>query len=304
MRTLTSREKRILVYFGLLLAILGWDTFRRRWSHGSDIQTEHYRIESSATPEQTREIGQVAEIVYRGYLQLAGQLQYPIWRHPKLKMKLFKDRDEFRFCNRVRDWAEAFYRRPCCYQYYSDDEVHPYHWMMHEATHQLNAEVARLRLPQWLNEGLACYVSTSRIIEGSLALGRIDTNTYPVWWLDSLTLSGDLEADKKSLNVIPLRVIVSGRGGPSMNAHFNLYYLHWWSLAHFLMEGDDGAHRAGLAQMIAAGAGLATFEKHIGPIEAVERQWYSHVLDLKRQLTGQVTPSARLTPAGTAEDGE
>jgi len=126
-------------------------------------------------------------------------------------------------------------------------------------------------------------------------LGRIDTNTYPVWWLDSLTLSGDLEADKKSLNVIPLRVIVSGRSGPNMNAHFNLYYLHWWSLAHFLMEGDDGAHRAGLAQMIAAGAGLATFERHIGPIEAVERQWYSHVLDLKRQLAGDSQCRVRIT---------
>jgi hypothetical protein len=70
------------------------------------------------------------------------------------------------------------------------------------------------------------------------------------------------------------------------------------------MEGDDGAHRTGLAQMIASGAGLATFERHIGQIEAVERQWYHHALDLKRQLAGRVTPGARLTPAGTAEDGE
>ena len=239
MRALTSREKRILVYFGIFLVVLGWDCLRRRWSPApaSGFQTEHYVIESSATPEQTREIGQVTEVVYRGYADLAARLQLTIAPHPKLKMKLFKDRDEFRLCNRIRGWAEAFYRRPCCYQYYSADEVHPYHWMMHEATHQLNAEAACLSLPQWLDEGLACYVSTSRIIDGSLHLGRIDTNTYPVWWFDSMTLSGDLEADKGNTRIIPLRAILSGRGGPNIDRHFNLYYLHWWSFNPF----PDGA---------------------------------------------------------------
>ncbi|MEN6428920.1 MAG: hypothetical protein ABFE13_26530 [Phycisphaerales bacterium] len=304
MRALTPREMRVLVYFGILLAILGWDCLRRRWSPGPGVETEHYSIESSATPEQTREIGRVAEILYRGYSELAAQLQYAIQPHPKLKMRLFKDRDEFRLCNRVRDWAEGFYRKRCCYQYYSAEEAHPYHWMMHEATHQLNAEAARLKLPQWLDEGLACYLSTSRIIDDSLALGRIDTNTYPVWWLDSLMLTGDLEADKESVSVIPLRAIVSGRGGPGVNKRFNLYYLHWWSLVHFLMEHENGAHRAGLAQVIAVGGTLTAFEKHIGPIESIERQWYNYRLDLKQQLVGQVTPSARLKPAETTEDNE
>lgn len=29
---LTSREKRMLVYFGVLCVILGWDSLRRRWT--------------------------------------------------------------------------------------------------------------------------------------------------------------------------------------------------------------------------------------------------------------------------------
>lgn len=300
MRALTPREKRVLILFAVFCGIWGWDHVRRRWSPDDAFETEHYRIESTATAEQTREIGHVAEIVYRGYGELADRLQLKIRAHSKLKMRLFKDRDEFRLCNRVYDWAEAFYRTPYCYQYYSADEAHPYHWMMHEATHQLNAEAAYLRLPQWLDEGLAGYVSTSRIVDDRLRLGQIDTNTYPVWWLDSMSLSGDLDADKNDGRIIPLRAIVSGQGGPDLNQKFNLYYLHWWSLAHFLMEGQQGTHRAGLGQVIQDGANLAVFEKHIGPIEDVERRWYNHVHDLVQQLAGQTTPSVRL---GSAPDG-
>ncbi|MHC4520054.1 MAG: hypothetical protein ACYTAS_15800, partial [Planctomycetota bacterium] len=266
MRRLQAREQRMLAYLGILLAIVAWDTARRHWSANLVQETEHYTIYSTATPEQTAEIGRVAEIVYAGYRRLADQLECDVGSHPKLKIKLFKDRDEFRRCNRVRGWAEAFYRKPYCYQYYSSEEINPYHWMMHEATHQLNGEVAHLTLPQWLDEGLACYVSTSQIVDASLALGRIDTNTYPVWWLDSLAPSGDLESDKRNGIIIPLRSIISGRGGPDIDNHFNLYYLHWWSLTHFLMEYEGGAYRPALRHLLADRADLPTFEKHIGPI--------------------------------------
>ncbi len=90
--------------------------------------------------------------------QLASQLQCTIRPHPKLKMKLFKDREEFRRCNRSCGWAEAFYRTPYCYQYYGADEAHPYHWMMHEATHQLNAEAACLHAAAVAQRG-ACLLS-------------------------------------------------------------------------------------------------------------------------------------------------
>ena len=164
---------------------------------------------------------------------------------------------------------------------------------MHEATHQLNDAAARLRLPQWLEEGLACYVSTSRSVGNSLHLGDIDTNTYPVWWLDSLALSGDLDADKKHGSIIPLRAIFSGQGGPSMNRRFNLYYLHWWSLTHFLMHYENGQYKASLGRLIADGGGLSAFEKDIGPIETLERQWYGYLAELQKQAS-RATPPVRL----------
>jgi hypothetical protein len=293
MRRLTARDKRLLALFAIFVAVAAWFYAPRRWSAKVVVETEHYVIRSSATKEQTREIGLVAEIVYLGYRQLAGNLQRTIQPHPKLGVKLFKDRREFRRCNAIHGWAEAFYRRPDCYQYYSAEETHPYHWMMHEATHQLNDLAAHLSLPQWLEEGIACYVSTSRIVDNALRLGEIDTHTYPVWWLDSVELSGDLEADKKTGNIIPLRAIVSGEGGPSMNRHFNLYYVHWWSLTHFLLHYDAGKYREGLGRLIAEGGGLTAFEKYVGEAGDVERQWYGYLGDLQKR-TARATPPVKL----------
>jgi len=295
-RWLTVRQKRLLVLFALLLAVAAWAYVPRRWSPGVVLETEHYVIRSSATEEQTREIALAAEIVYSGYRQLIEGWQRTIAPHPRLGIKLFRDRREFRRCNRMHGWAEAFYQPPYCYQYYSADEVHPYHWMMHEATHQLNDAAAHLRLPQWLEEGLACYVSTSRIVDHSLHWGDIDTNTYPIWWLGSLDLSGDLAADKEQGTIIPLRAILSGQGGPSMNRRFNLYYLHWWSLAHFLMHYQNGRYKAALGRLIADGGGLPAFEKHIGPLESVESQWYTYLADLQKQ-TSRATPPVKLRVA-------
>lgn len=294
MRALTSREKRFLLYLGAFAAILGWDTLRRHWSPDTVRETEHYVIYSTATADQTEEIGQVAEIVYAGYCRLFDRFKCDVHPHSKLKIKLFKDREEFRHCNRVRDWAEAFYRKPYCYQYYSVDELNPYHWMMHEAAHQLNTEAAHLTLPQWLDEGIACYISTSRIVEGTLAVGEVDTNTYPVWWLDSIAASGDLDKDKAGVTIIPLRQIISGRRGPSISKHVNLYYLHWWTLVHFLIDGEEGKHKAGFAGLLAGKADLSAFEEHIGSVESIEPSWYEHVLRLKQELGHYGSPSLRL----------
>ena len=283
MRVLKKREKRFLVYLALILIVLLCDHIYRRRTVNAIQETEHYIIYSSATVEQTNEIAGIAEITYDGYLKFIKQLQLPIEPHTKLKMKLYKNRKEFRRCNRIYSWCEAFYKYPYCCQYFASEEINPYHWMMHEATHQLNAEVAHLSLPKWLDEGFACYISTSSIIDKTLHLGEIDTDTYPVWWLGDIATTGDLETDKKNLSIIPLRAIISGRGSPSMEKYFNLYYLHWWSITHFFMHYGQGKYITGLELLTSDGGDLASFEKNIGKIEIIESQWYEHVNELKRK---------------------
>lgn len=224
------------------------------------------------------------EALYLAYSNRFGGLAAFDRGHPRLDVKLYKDRREFRRANPGLGWAEAFYRKPVCQAYYSSTEVNPYHWMLHEAVHQLNTEVAHLTLARWLDEGLAEYCSTSRFAHGAFALGTIDPNTYPVWWIDDLATSPDLQANVENGSVIPLRAIVRGRGGPSMNRHFNLYYLHWWSLAHFLFETER--YRDSATTLVSQGGGFDAFERVIGPIETVQAEWYHYVRHLKGALAG------------------
>ena len=69
--------------------------------------------------------------------------------------------------------------------------------------------MARLALEKWLEEGLAEYFSTSRLVSNRLALGRIDSNTYPVWWIEELATTPDLAANIRNGSVIPLRSIIT-----------------------------------------------------------------------------------------------
>jgi hypothetical protein len=211
--------------------------------------------------------------------------------HDKLRIKLFKDRDEFRSFNPHCGWAEAFYSTPYCYQYYSAKEANAYHWMVHEGTHQLNAEVAKLSIAQWLDEGIATYFGTSRIVEKRLALGEIDRHTYPVWWIHTLATTGNLESDKKNISVIPLRAIISGHGGPDIDKSFNLYYLHWWSLTHFLLHYENGKYRNGVAQLLNSACDVKSFEEYIGDIDRVEHEWHGYVLSMRRELSRGRSPA-------------
>ena len=205
--------------------------------------------------------------------------------HPKLKLLLYKDRAEMRRVNPGLGWAEAFYQKPYCRAYYSREEINPHHWMLHEAVHQLNEEVAHVNPAKWLEEGLATYFSTSRIRGGALQLGTIDPNTYPVWWIDELATTADLGTNVLNGSVIPVRVLVTGRGGPRMGSHFNLYYLHWWTLTHFLFEEGMPAGKADL--LLQRGGGLEVFEELAGSLNGVEGEWHNHVQRIKTALASR-----------------
>ncbi len=223
------------------------------------------------------------EALYSSYSNKFGGLPGFQRDHPSLKVKLYKDRDELRAINPGLGWAEAFYSQPYCRAYYSASEANPFHWMLHESVHQLKTEVAHLSLAKWLEEGLADYYATSQLESTHLTLGSIDPHTYPVWWMDILATSPDLAKNLRNGSVIPLRVIITNRGGPSMRGHFNLYYLHWWTLTHFIFETPR--YRDGALQLAKAGGGLADFEHLIGPVDQIQNEWYSHVRHLKENLS-------------------
>ena len=287
---LKPREIRWLIYLSVVLAVGLWKFLPRSWHPTHIIETPHHRIYSTATQPQIEATAHALELLYVAYSNRLGSVTG--WRQDHLmEIRLYKDRDELRHINPGLGWAEAFYREPYCRAYYSDGEKNPYHWMLHESVHQLNHEVAHLNLEKWLEEGVADYFGTSQITTNELAVGQIDLNTYPVWWIDSLATRSNLVENLQNGSVIPLRAIITGTGGPSMNAQFNLYYLHWWTLTHFIFESEKYRGRA--VQLFQSGGDLKSFEQIIGPVDQVQMEWHDYVRRLKVELAAQELESMK-----------
>jgi len=271
----------------LLVLLLAGESWVRRWTPTQTLSTAHYAIRSSAAPAQTREVGQAVEALHAAYASFFQDFARVHEPHPALPLNLYRDRREYRRCVRFVFWSEAMYRRPNCHAYYAAGTPSGHHWMVHEAVHQLNDQVAGWKLAKWLDEGIALYFSTGRLQDGKLDPSRVDPATYPIWWLDSQALSGDLGRDVRQARVIPLRAVLSGEGGPPLDRYFNLYYIHWWSLVRFLIEYDHGRFRRPFFTLIAEGGTRESFEQNIGPLASIEPLWY-------RYLQQQVAARSRL----------
>ena len=136
---------------------------------------------------------------------------------------------------------------------------------------------------KWIDEGLATYFGTSRLEGGVLKPGTIDPETYPVWWLSDLAPTGDRAGDVRAGRFIALRAVITDNGGPNVDTHFNNWYIAYWSLTRFLLQHDGGRHAPAFRRVIAEGGTLAAFERHIGPVDRIEGEWYAYLRQLATQ---------------------
>lgn len=222
-------------------------------------------------------VANAAESLHAAYIEFFAGSIHSVPDAQKLRLTLYKDQEEFKRQNKSAVWAEAYYLEPNCHAYFAATEANPYHWMLHEATHQLHTEVAHFPSTKWINEGLATYFGTSTIDGGKLIPGRIDANTYPIWGVSRLSLSGDLQNDIRSGKIIALRALISGVGGPSIDEKFNVYYIGYWSLSHFLFHFENGRYAQPYRKLIAEGGGVENFEKILGPLDRIEAEWYVYL---------------------------
>jgi len=225
------------------------------------VDTQHYRIHSTASAGHAADIGEALEALHAAY---AGMFPIPD-ASSKFAVVLYGSRAEFSRHNRSSPWAEAFYLDPACYAYFEVGARNPYHWALHEAVHQLARKGSGFRRNRWIDEGLASYFSASRRANGRLQPGNIDPTAYPVWWLTDVRVTSGMP--------IPLDVLLSGKGGPEVNTHVNQYYLSAWSLTHFLIHHDGGRYAAAYRAFLEAGADPNAFTRHIGPIDEIEAAW-------------------------------
>ncbi len=270
---------------------------------GTLLTTRNYAITSTATKQQTKLVADAVESLHDEYLSFFAQSVRVDPNQKRLLLTLYKDQDEFKDHNKSSPWAEAYYLAPRCYAYFPASEKNPYHWMIHEATHQLNHEVAHFPASRWIGEGLATYFGTSTIRDGKLLPGRVDVDTYPIWWLAKLKLTGDFQKDHGSGKIIDLRTLISGVGDEKVNAR----YIGYWSLTHFLFHFENGRYAEKYRRLIATGGSIEDFEKIIGPVDRVEEEWYKY-LQLQAEVLKvapvhgiSVRPTTHIFAARTAQ---
>ena len=244
-------------------------------------QTANYQVTSWATVDQTTQVGSNAEGLLRAYLQFFALDDKAI---PKggLKLTLYRNRAQFKQRHPEPSWAEAVYKRGVSYAYFDAKAPKASHWMLHEATHQLNEQVGHTPKEKWINEGLASYFGASKLEDYTVTPGTVEADAYPVWWLDELRPSGDMAKDFAAGRVVPLRALITGEGGPDINANPNPWYVGYFSLTHFLLHGLNGKYAPGYRKLLAGkSATLADFEREVGPVDAIQAQWYAYLTDLK-----------------------
>ena len=239
--------------------------------------TAHYTIDSNATDAQTQHAGDALEALHAAWRDEYAAHAAPRSANSRLQVALYRDRADFGAHNTSRAWAQGFYRLPVCHAYYDASASNPLHWLVHEATHQLDTELARFPRTPWVEEGLASYYGTSRLEDGRLLPGDTDPGAYPVRWLGAIGLSGDLARDIGRRRLVPLRELIES-DGPVAPSEVNAFYIGYWSLAHYLLHGDNGRHADAFRAMVAEGGSLEQFEQRVGQVEQVEAAWYAHLL--------------------------
>lgn len=269
-----------------------WPRSQQEAWPGYLVETKHVSILSTADPLITEKTAQSIERLLVAYQEVLGPQAFATGSAPKLRLRLYANRAQFKANGSRSHWVEGYYRDGVSYGYADPNNANPHHWILHEVVHQMSHR-STASSGRWLNEGLATYIASSRLLNDRLHLGDPDVSAYPVWWLSSWRFAGRWEDDEKAERIIPLRALITGQGGPSVDANFNAYYLGYWSLTHFLLHYEQGKYATSYRKLLASDGSLEDFERLVGPVDQIQPQWYAHVLSQAQKCQDAQVASMR-----------
>ncbi|MFC1743051.1 hypothetical protein ACFL35_03580 [Candidatus Riflebacteria bacterium] len=289
---LPDRKIRYLIY----IALIGFYFYYTWWSPDIVLESEHFIARSTAAKKSTQIALQKVELLYKIFKKEFQANNFAF--NPdvtKFKLVIYKTRAEYKRVNPFIGWAEAFYNSffSCCYQYIDEKQNNPYFWMQHEVTHQLVNELLLRKYPKWLNEGIACYFSTGLVKDDEIILGTIDRWTYPIWWLPTLNLSGQIARDVENKRIVRLNDLIRDTEPLPMDAYFNRYYMLWWGTIHFLIHFDNGKYRKSFFDFLKIGGKFKDFAKQFGPVDLVEKEWYSYLYKISERFKKKATSASK-----------
>lgn len=211
-----------------------------------EVRSPNFTIVCNAGEKQARRTAlQFEEIraVFRQSITIAGA-------HPSPRVTVLAVRDEASMRDLLPEfWVKGhahpsgiFTGRFNLYYALVELEAHgsnPYETLYHEYYHALTMPIFPDR-PVWLSEGLAEYFGHTELQDKFVALGEADPN------LVSLL---------RARSLIPLNVLFEvNRSSPYYNEtnKTSMFYAESWALTHYLMVGDNKAHKPMLEAYVEA----------------------------------------------------
>ena len=220
---------------------------------GSKVITEHYEIYTTLQHRVLLEaLPDFVEAAYANYQRLVTPVRQPEGR---MRVYLLASRTQWETFTRrfTGSRADKFLkvhnggyseRGVSVIEYVSHDVTFPL--FAHEGFHQYLYYHLNLRIPAWLNEGLAVCCEGQRW--GASSLERFDP------WFNPQR-SNELAAALSLNRLHPLKTLLETDAGRMIEGNsrsIGTYYSEIWALILFLQEGENGKYAADFKRLLAA----------------------------------------------------
>jgi hypothetical protein len=254
-----------------------------RWIH---ISSPSFEVYSSAGAGATRDVLQNLEFVRAFFSQMSSAL--PNHERP-VHIVLFASRKEH---DRYRSvaWESAAYHQGLGHDtiVMGDASADSSSTAVHEYFH-LWAKRERLKLPVWLNEGMAQLYSTIKPTLGGQVVGEM-----PAGFGTYLSHRGGW---------MPLQNVVGAREYPQ-SAEVNDFYLEAWALTHMLELSPD--YRPGAARLMSTLQSGSTSEEALmkvygKPLSAIETDLMAYLWQIGSRKEVYRGKLAKAPKASTVE---
>jgi tetratricopeptide (TPR) repeat protein len=220
-----------------------------------EVHSPHFIVVSNAAEKQARKTAirfELIRAVFRRSLEVANQHD-----SPAITILAVKDEDSVKAL--LPEYWEKGHAHPAgmfldnMNLYFAMVQLNapglnPYNTIYHEYFHSLTAPYFP-NLPVWVSEGLAEFYGNTDVLESEVRVGRADP---------------ELIAELKRGGFMPLEVLFKvDHSSPYYNEQnkISVFYAESWALTHYLMVGDNSAHRPMLEAYVNAMTKGATEEQ-------------------------------------------
>lgn len=222
---------------------------RERQFPGLKITTSHYEIYTSLQdPLILRQIPVFLESAFRSYAQVLGR---SIETDKKLQVYFFDTREQWEDFSRywtggsapiyLKIKAGAYYFKGASIAYRLSRKAN-FSILAHEGWHQFSDELFKLRLPAWLDEGLATNFEAFRWENGQVIFDPRN-NGSRLWALKN-TLNNDRMIPLSDLLTLDAGRVLSHTSADSSESQSNprvaAYYAQLYALIRFFREDNYG----------------------------------------------------------------